>query len=158
MTDSLAALDILAGSESPHRAAALATFYARWKHDPLVLDKWFTVQAMAPRPDAIETVRALQAHPDFDLRNPNRARSLIGGFCANLVRFHTEAGYRFLADMVIALDAINGQVAARMIDPLTAWRRQTPARAEMMQSELRRVLAVPTLSRDTLEKATKALG
>ena len=113
---------------------------------------------MAPRADAIETVHALLAHPDFDLRNPNRARSLIGGFCANLVRFHTEAGYRFLADMVIALDAINGQVAARMIDPLTAWRRQNPARAAMMQGELRRILAVPSLSRDTLEKATKALG
>ncbi len=158
MTDSLAALDILAGNESPHRAAALATFYARWKHDPLVLDKWFSVQAMAPRADAIDTVRSLLAHPDFDLRNPNRARSLIGGFCANLVRFHTEAGYRFLADMVIALDAINGQVAARMIDPLTAWRRQNPARAAMMQRELRRILGTTDLSRDTLEKATKAVG
>ena len=158
MTDSLAALDILVGSESPQRPAAIATFYARWQHDPLVLDKWFTVQAMAPRADAIETIRSLLAHPDFDLRNPNRARSLIGGFCANLVRFHTEAGYRFLADMVIALDAINGQVAARMIDPLTAWRRQNETRASLMKSELRRILAGPSLSRDTLEKATKALG
>ena len=155
MTDSLAAFDILVVNGNKR---AIATFYARWKHDPLVLDKWFTVQAMAPRADAIETVRALQAHPDFDLRNPNRARSLIGGFCANLVRFHTEAGYRYLADMVIATDAINGQVAARMIDPLTAWRRQNPTRAAMMQSELRRILAVPSLSRDTFEKATKALG
>ena len=161
MTDVLAALDVLAATDTPDRAAALAAFHARWRADDLVLDKWFAIQAMSPRPATVMDVQALYRHPDFDLRNPNRVRALVGAFSAgNPVRFHdpSGAGYRFLADVVIALDPTNGQTAARLVNPLGAWRRQNAARAALMQSELQRVLATPRLSRGTYEKATKGLA
>jgi aminopeptidase N len=161
MTDQLAALAHLAASEDGAGEAPLAAFHARWRHDPLVLDKWFSIQAMAPRADAIARVRALEAHPDFDLRNPNRVRALVGAFASgNPVRFHDPSGegYRFLADAVLALDPINGGVAARMVTPLGAWRRQTPDRAAKMRAELERILARPGLGRGTYEKAMKALA
>ena len=160
MTDSLAALSLLADTATPAREEALAAFHARWRGDALVLDKWFSIQAMADRPDAIEAVRQLYAHPDFDLRNPNRARSLIGAFAAgNPAHFHAESGegYRFLADAVIALDPINGSIAARLIGPLGQWRRQAPSRGALMRRELQRVLDTPNLSKGSFEKASKAL-
>ncbi len=162
MTDVLAALSLLAAAETtPARAAALADFHARWRHDDLVLDKWFAVQAMSPRPETLAEVRALYRHPDFTLRNPNRVRALVGSFSAgNPVRFHDPSGegYRFLADAVLELDPINGQGAARLVTPLGAWRRQEAGRAGLMRAELERILAAPGLSRGTYEKATKALA
>ncbi|MBK1659469.1 aminopeptidase N [Paracraurococcus ruber] len=160
MTDSLAALALLADGDGPAREAALASFHARWRGDDLVLDKWFAIQAMAARPDAIAQVRALQAHPDFDLKNPNRARSLIASFAAgNPSQFHdlSGEGYRFLADAVIALDPVNGSIAARLVGPLGQWRRQSAARGALMRRELQRVLDTPDLSKGTFEKASKAL-
>ena len=112
MTDVLAALAALAASDSPDRIEALAAFHARWRGDDLVLDKWFAIQATSPRSQTLDDVRALYRHPDFDLRNPNRVRSLVGAFSAgNQVRFHdaSGAGYRFLADAIITLDPNNGQ-------------------------------------------------
>ncbi len=161
MTEVLAALDALAGTETPERDAALASFHAKWRGDDLVLDKWFSIQAMAARPNAIAEVRALYAHVDFDLKNPNRARSVIGAFAAgNQVRFHDVSGegYSFLADAVIALDQINGQTAARMVGPLGQWRRQNAQRGALMQRELQRILAQSKLSRGTHEKVAKALA
>ena len=159
MTEVLAALDVLAATTGPAREAALAAFHARWRQDDLVLDKWFAIQAMAPREDAVAEVRALYAHPDFDLKNPNRARSLIASFSVNQVRFHAASGegYRFLADAIIALDLINAATAARLVEPLTRWRRQDAARGALMQAELRRILAQPKLSRGVTEKVVKAL-
>ena len=161
MTDRLAALSLLADTEDPARDAALAAFHGRWRGDDLVLDKWFSTQAMSARGDTIAQVRALYAHPDFDLRNPNRARSLIGAFASGNPRhFHDDSGegYRFLADAVIALDPINGSTAARLVSPLGQWRRQAPVRAALMRRELERVLALPDLSRGTFEKVSKALA
>jgi aminopeptidase N len=161
MTDVLAALDVLAATETPDREQALAAFHARWNGDGLVLDKWFAIQAMSPRPQTVADVRALSRHADFDLRNPNRVRALVGSFSAgNQVRFHdaSGAGYRFLADIVIALDASNGQTAARLVNPLGAWRRQTVSRQALMRAELQRILATPRLSRGTFEKASKGLA
>jgi aminopeptidase N len=161
MTDVLAALTVLADTEGPERDAALAAFHARWRRDDLVLDKWFAIQAMSSRPQTVEEVRALYAHPDFDLRNPNRVRALVGAFSAgNQVRFHdaSGAGYRFLADVIVALDPINGQTAARLVNPLGTWRRQNAQRAALMRGELERILAAPHLSRGTYEKASKALA
>jgi aminopeptidase N len=161
MTDVLAALDMLAATDTPDRAAALAAFHARWHADDLVLDKWFSIQAMSPRPQAVAEVRALSRHPDFDLRNPNRVRSLIGAFSSgNQVRFHDASGegYRLLADIVIALDASNAQTAARLVNPLGAWRRQNEARRQLMRGELERILTTPRLSRGTFEKASKGLA
>ncbi|HET9019199.1 MAG TPA: aminopeptidase N C-terminal domain-containing protein, partial [Acetobacteraceae bacterium] len=161
MTDVLAALDVLAATDARDREAALAAFHAKWRGDDLVLDKWFAIQAASPRPQTVEDVRALYRHPDFDLRNPNRVRALVGVFSAgNQVRFHdaSGAGYRFLADAVIALDPINGQTAARLVNPLGAWRRQNAARQALMRTELERILATPKLSRGTFEKVSKGLA
>jgi aminopeptidase N len=160
MTDVLAALSVLCALECPERAAALAAFHAAWHAEPLVLDKWFAIQAMSPLPDTVRAVRALADHPDFDLRNPNRVRALVGSFAgANQVRFHdaSGAGYRFLADTIIALDPMNGQVAARIVSPLGQWRRMDPMRQLLMQQELRRILALPGLTTNTFEMVSKSL-
>jgi aminopeptidase N len=161
MTDVLAALACLGGTEAPEREVALAAFHARWRGDDLVLDKWFQIQAMSVRATTLDDVRELATHPDFDLRNPNRVRALVGAFAhGNPVRFHDArgGGYTFLADMIAALDPINGQVAARMVNPLGAWRRQDGARAALMRGELERIAALPKLSRFTFEKISKALA
>ena len=161
MTDMLAALAALANTDTPERKQALAAFHTRWHGDDLVLDKWFQIQAMSTLPDTLDAVRALTRHADFDLRNPNRVRAVVGAFAnGNPVRFHAASGegYRFLADMIMALDPLNGQVAARMVNPLGAWRRQDEARAALMRAELARIAALPKLSRFTYEKASKALA
>ncbi|HTW28330.1 MAG TPA: aminopeptidase N [Acetobacteraceae bacterium] len=160
MTDVLAALALLASVPGPDRDAALAAFHARWRGDALVLDKWFAIQAGAALPDTPAQVRALYRHADFDLRNPNRVRALVGAFAANPPAFHTASGdgYRFLADVVIALDPQNSQVAARIIQPLGRWQRQDPARQALMRAELQRVLAAPQLSAATGEMASRMVG
>ena len=120
MTDVLAALGILSSVDCPERLDALAAFYQAWRDDPLVLDKWFAIQALSPLPGTPSAVEALKSHPDFDLRNPNRVRALVSSFAGNQVRFHdaSGAGYRLYADTIIQLDPTNGQVAARMVSPL----------------------------------------
>ncbi|HBK09412.1 MAG TPA: aminopeptidase N [Acetobacteraceae bacterium] len=160
MTDVLAALGILSGVDCQERTDALAAFYAAWKTDPLVLDKWFAIQALSPLPDTIQAVEALKRHPDFDLRNPNRIRALISSFAGNQVRFHdaSGAGYRLYADTIIQLDPTNGQVAARMVSPLGQWRRFDAARQGLMKAQLQRILDLPGLSRNTFEMASKSLA
>lgn len=160
MTDVLAALGILSGVDCPERLDALAAFYQAWRHDPLVLDKWFAIQALSPLPDTVQAVQALKAHADFDLRNPNRIRALISSFAGNQVRFHdpSGAGYRLYADTIIQLDPTNGQVAARMVSPLGQWRRYDAARQALMKQELQRILDLPNLSRNTFEMASKSLA
>jgi aminopeptidase N len=161
MTDSLAALAVLAGIDRPERTAALAAFHAKWRDDPLVLDKWFSIQATSPLPNAVEHVRALSAHADFDLRNPNRIRALVGAFAgANQVRFHDQRGngYRFLSDIVLQLDPANPQVAARIVGPLGQWRRMDASRQTLMKAELNRILALPGLSTNTFEVVSKSVN
>jgi aminopeptidase N len=161
MTDVLAALRILANVEGPARETALAAFYERWAHEDLVIDNWFQIQAMSSLPGTIDHVRALTQHPAFDQRNPNRVRALIGGFSmANPAKFHdaSGSGYAFLAEQVQQLDAINGQMAARMVVPLGTWRRQDAARQALMKQALEQILATENLSKGTFEMATKSLG
>ena len=160
MTDVLAALSVLSGIDCPERDAALASFHAKWHDDALVLDKWFGIQAMSPLPNTMEAVRALSSHPDFDLRSPNRVRALVSSFTFNQVRFHAAdgAGYRFLADTIIRLDPDNPQIAARMVSSLGQWRRFGAGRQAPMQAELARIVALPGLSKNTFEMATKSLG
>jgi aminopeptidase N len=160
MTDVLAALAILSGVDCQERLDALAAFYQAWRSDPLVLDKWFAIQAVSPLPGTLAAVEALKSHADFDLRNPNRIRALIGSFAANQVRFHdaSGAGYRLYADTLIQLDPTNGQVAARMVSPLGQWRRFDAKRQALMKQELERILALPNLSRNTFEMASKSLA
>ncbi|MBV9756255.1 MAG: DUF3458 domain-containing protein, partial [Alphaproteobacteria bacterium] len=161
MTDVLAALAVLAAVERPEREAALDAFYARWRHDRLVLDKWFAIQATSSAADTLARVKRLAEHPDFDLHQPNRMRALVASFAmGNPARFHDASGegYRFLADAIIAVDGGNGQVAARMVPALGNWRRFDRRRRELMRGELERVLAAPGLSRNTFEMASKSLG
>jgi aminopeptidase N len=160
MTDVLAALAILSGVDCSERVHALATFYQAWRGDPLVLDKWFAIQALSSLPDTVQAVGALKTHPDFDLRNPNRIRSLVSSFAGNQVRFHdvSGSGYRLYADTILQLDPTNGQVAARMVGPLGQWRRFDAGRQQRMKAELQRILALPGLSRNTFEMASKSLA
>jgi aminopeptidase N len=159
MTDILAALGVLSTVDCTERREALEAFYQAWRGDPLVLDKWFAIQALSPLPDTVQAVATLKTHPDFDLRNPNRIRALVSSFAGNQVRFHdpSGAGYRLYADTIIQLDPTNGQVAARMISPLGQWRRFDLERQRLMKGELRRILDLPNLSRNTFEMASKSI-
>jgi aminopeptidase N len=160
MTDVLAALGVLANTDCPERGRALAAFHAQWRDDALVLDKWFSIQAATSLPSAFADVLALSRHPDFDMNNPNRMRSLVGAFAGNRVAFHTAggAGYRFVADTILELDPKNSQVAARMVPSLGKWRRFDAARQALMRGELERILAAPGLSRGTFEMVSRSLG
>ncbi len=142
------------------RRSGLQAFYDAWRGDPLVLDKWFSIQAFSTLPDTVEAVRTLMTHADFDLRNPNRVRALVGAFAGNQVRFHAAsgAGYRLYVDTIIRLDPANAQIAARMVSPLGQWRRFDSGRQAMMQAELQRILAQPALSRNTFEMASKSVA
>ncbi len=160
MTDSIAALALLAAGDSRHREHALADFRQRWADDRLVLDKWFAVQATSPRPDTLERVRGLMSDSVFSLRNPNRVRALVGTFASqNLVRFHAPdgAGYAFLADIVLKLDSLNPQVAARLLTPFARWRRFGEASRKLMRGQLDRIIRRQPLSRDVYEIARKML-
>jgi len=165
MTDSSAALTALVHSNYDDaymevKNTALESFYSEWKHDPLVVDQWFAVQASNPGADAFDSVKALMQHEAFDINNPNKVRSLVGVFCnQNRVNFHRAdgAGYAFLADRIIELDRKNPQIAARLLTPLTRWRKLTADRSELMQKELQRIKAQPELSKDVLEVVTKSL-
>ena len=160
MTDRQSALAWLSHSEAPEREVALAAFYERFRHDPLVLDKWFSVQAFSMRSDTPEAVERLGQHPDFTLANPNRVRSLYGAFSGNQGSFHAAdgRGYRLLGDLIIALDPKNPQTAARMIPALGRWRRFDEARGAKMRAALEAILATPGLSRDCTEQAGKSLN
>lgn len=159
MTDRQGALSVLVNGESDLREAALDIFYNRYAGNPLVLDKWFQTQALSTRVDTLAAVRALAEHPDFTLANPNRARSLIGAFAVNQRAFNQAdgAGYRFLADQLIALDRLNPQTAAKLLPPLGRWRRFDPARAALMRAELERIVGTSGLSKDLFEQASKSL-
>ena len=159
MTDSLGALGVLANGNSGERGDALAAFYERFSDNALVLDKWFTVQALSTRADTPEAVEALAGHPDFTLSNPNRLRSLVGAFSVNQRAFHDASGrgYKFLADMILAEDKLNPQTAAKLVPPLGRWRRFGADRARLMRAELERIVATPGLSKDVFEQASKSL-
>jgi aminopeptidase N len=161
MTDVLAALAVLADLDRPEREAALARFYETWSHDDLVIDKWFALQARSSLPQTPERVRELTRHPAFERKNPNRVRALVGTFAqANQLRFHDAggAGYGLLADEVIAVDPLNPTTAARLVQPLGAWRRHDAARRALMRRELERVIGAPGLSKNTYEMVSKSLA
>jgi aminopeptidase N len=160
MTDRQGALGVLVSTEAPERQAALDAFYARFHDDPLVLDKWFALQASAQRTDTVDQVLKLARHPDFSMTNPNRLRSLAGTFGGNHWAFHSAdgRGYDFLAGMIIAADRLNPQVAARMVPAFGRWRRFELKRAGMMRAALERIVAAPGLSKDVFEQASKSLA
>lgn len=161
MTDRMAAFGALTHETHGARTSdAMIQFYENWQHDSLVIDKWFAVQASSPLATA-EGMRGLMAHPAFTLRNPNRARSVIFQFCvANVMGLHSEdgSGYSFWADQVLALDALNPEIAARLARAFDHWARFIPVVRDQMKHELQRVASHPTLSRNTLEIVSKALA
>ena len=164
LTDRLAAMREIASAEwieEALRRRLLGEFYERWQHRKLVVDQWFTVQATAMRAGALDRVEALERHPAFDRRNPNRARALYGAFCnQNLVNFHAldGRGYAFLADRVIAIDGQNPQLAARLLVPMTRFRRYDVARQALMRAALTRIEASGPRSRDVHELVVKSLA
>jgi aminopeptidase N len=160
MTDRLAALKVLAfrGSEE-QSAAALQRFYQQWHKESLVVNQWFQVQAAMPGGDGLARVQALMSHPDFDIKNPNKVRSLVGQFANNNpINFHRidGEGYRLLTDVVIELNSLNPQIASRLLNPLTKWRGYT-GRGDMMRTQLERLASLPSLSRDVYEVVSKSL-
>ena len=161
MTDVLSALTILSHHKNTSRQKALDDFYDKWKHDAQVVEKWFAIQAASDLPDTLERVKKLMKHEAFSLTNPNKVRSLIGRFCAgNIAHFHNSdgSGYKFLADQVLALDAMNPQIAARLIQSMSRWRRYDESRQNLMRKQLERILAVKDLSKDVYEITSRSLN
>jgi aminopeptidase N len=160
MTDRLAALGNLANGDADQREAALDIFYHRYRDNALVLDKWFSTQALSARADTLEATQLLLKHPDFTLTNPNRFRALVGAFSVNQRWFHRGdgAGYALLADQIIALDPINPQTAAKMVPPLGRWQRFDELRQSQMRAQLSRIAGTAGLSKDVFEQVTKSLG
>nr|WP_294976835.1 aminopeptidase N [uncultured Pseudomonas sp.] len=162
MTERLTSLAVLVNSSfESEKAEALAMFADYFKDDPLVMDQWFSVQAGCTLPGGLERVQALMNHSAFTLKNPNKIRALIGAFAnQNAVNFHRAdgAGYRFLADQIITLNALNPQIASRLLTPLTRWRKYAPERQALMKAELERILASGELSSDVYEVVSKSLA
>ncbi len=160
MTDRQGALGVLVSLQAPERQAALDAFYQRFHDDALVLDKWFALQAAAQRADTVDQVLKLASHPDFVITNPNRLRSLAGTFGVNHWAFHSPGGrgYDFLADMILAADKLNPQVAARLVPPFGRWRRFEPNRAALMRQALERIVGTSGLSKDVFEQVSKSLA
>jgi aminopeptidase N len=159
MTDIMAALSMLVNLDNELREEVLGDFYKKWLHDPLVLDKWFTLQATSHLENTLDNVIHLTENTSFSMSNPNRVRALVGAFCSgNHVRFHdiSGAGYRFLADRIEELNVINPQIAARLVSPLISWRRYDSERQKLMQQELDRILAINNLSPDVYEIVSKS--
>jgi len=160
MTDAMAALAALANCDCAERTQALDAFYAKWQSEPLVVDKWLAVQAGSRLPGTLVETRKLLAHPAFDIHNPNKVYALIRSFCGNHVRFHAAdgGGYRFLAEQVIAIDAFNPQVAARMARAFDRWRKFDAGRRRHASAALDRIREAQGLSKDVAEIVTKALA
>ena len=161
MTDAIGGLSalMLVGGELYENA--LVDFFERWKSEPLVIDKWFALQARDPDESALGRVMGLTAHPAFDQKNPNRLRALVSTFANfNPARFHdpSGAGYRFLADQILAVDGFNPMTAARLVEPLGGWRRYKPELGALMKEQLARIAATDGLSKNVYELASKALA
>ncbi len=160
MTDSQAALGCLVQTKGPHREKALDAFYEQWKDDALVLDKWFSIQAMS-KPFGVEGYARLRAHKDFSIENPNRVRSLVGVFAmGNFRSFHAKdgSGYETLADAVLELDSLNPQVASRMVRALNPWKQFAAPYGDLMKAELERIVQKDGLSKDVFEIVSSALS
>jgi aminopeptidase N len=161
MTNVLASLSAVVKASHPLRTTLLDHFDSQWRHDVLVMDKWFALQAMQSGDDAIENIKALYAHPSFDFSNPNRVRALVGSFSHfNTAQFHRKdgEGYALLGDLLIKLNAINPQNASRMLTPFMSWKRFDTTRAQAMKAQLQRLANLEGLSADLFEKVEKALN
>ena len=158
MTDQIAALNMLAETNSPLRARALAAFDKRWHREPTIMDKWLAVQAGAKRKGVLKDVQRLMRHPAFDIKNPNRISALIGAFAGNVLGFHAKngSGYRFVAEMIARIDPMNPQSAARLTKAFARWRDYDDRRQKLMKAQLKR-LAGKKLSANTAEVVGRSL-
>ncbi|KAJ4954357.1 hypothetical protein NE237_011140 [Protea cynaroides] len=159
MTEQFAALAAIAQNPSKIRDDVLADFYSKWEHEFLVVSKWFALQSTSDIPRNVENVQKLMKHPAFDLRNPNKVYSLIGGFCGSPVNFHAKdgSGYQFLGEIVVQLDKINPQVASRMVSAFSRWRRFDETRQNLAKAQLEMILSTNGLSENVFEIASKSL-
>lgn len=160
LTDQFAALAAITQIPGNTADEVLADFYKKWEHDFLVVNKWFALQAMSDTPGNVENVKKLLDHPAFDLRNPNKVYSLIGGFCGSPVNFHAKdgSGYKFLGEMVVQLDKINPQVASRMVSAFSRWRRYDETRQTLAKAQLEMIMSANGLSENVFEIASKSLA
>ena len=161
MTDRMAALATLSLHDVPERKAALADLYARYASDALVVDKWFSLQAVIPQPDTLDKVRALTSHPAFSMANPNRVRALIGAFAqANVTQFNRPdgTGYEFVADTILTLDPKNPQISARLATAFRTWRTLESTRRAKAETALQRLKGIPNISRDLADIVERALA
>ncbi|MBH0075870.1 aminopeptidase N [Pseudoalteromonas sp. SWYJ118] len=161
MTNVLGALSAVVKASHPVRDELLSHFDSQWRHDVLVMDKWFALQAMQSGSNAIENIKALYEHPCFDFSNPNRVRALVGSFSHfNTAQFHRydAQGYALLGDLLIKLNAINPQNASRMLTPFMSWKRYDDVRSQAMKLQLQRLANLDGLSADLYEKVEKALA
>jgi len=161
MTDAMGALRALNDTGGARREQALQVFHDRWRQDPLVMDKWFALQASRARPETLQKVVELLDHPLFSIRNPNRVRALIGSFAQrNPAIFHVPsgAGYRYLSEQILRLDALNPQMAARLVKSFSRWKKYEPGRRTLQKCELEKIAGHEKVSRDVFEVASKSLG
>ncbi|XP_008787426.1 puromycin-sensitive aminopeptidase isoform X2 [Phoenix dactylifera] len=160
MTEQFAALTAIAQNPGQVRDDVLSDFYSRWQHDFLVVNKWFALQAMSDIPGNVVNVQKLLNHPAFDLRNPNKVYSLIGGFCGSPVNFHAKdgSGYKFLGEIVLQLDKLNPQVASRMVSAFSRWRRYDETRQTLAKAQLEMIMSANGLSENVYEIASKSLA
>ena len=165
MSDELAALTAIVNcskaSIAQDKSDALANFYTKWQDEALVVNHWFAVQCACPLPNTLDTVLGLMKHEAFDIKNPNKLRSVIGGFSMrNPINFHHKSGkgYAFLADQILLLDTSNPQIAARLLSPFTKWKRYDELRQGLMKSQLQRIHAKEGLSKDVFEVVEKTLS
>jgi aminopeptidase N len=160
MTDMISALGVLCHTEAVQRETCFSDFEDRFRDNALVMDKWFALQAMSRRKDTLGHLGALAERPDFDINNPNRLRSLVSSFTtANPAGFHASGGHghAWLADWVIRIDQINPLTAARLVAPLTRWRRRESGCAQSMKTQLTRILDSDDRSPDVYELVSKSL-
>jgi aminopeptidase N len=161
MTDQIAALSVISHLEETHseKQKAFDYFYVKFENQPLVIDKWFGLQARSENSNVLETVKSLLQHPAFSMKNPNKVRSLIGAFTQNLPAFHesTGSGYAFLTDKIIELNSINPMIAARLCEPFTRWQKYDENRQTLIKNCLLKIKNTPNLSVDIYEVVTKSL-
>ena len=163
MTDQSQAFSLICHSDFPAlsdiKPTILDAFYSQWQNEPLVLNQWLSVQASNPHGDVLDQVKTLMNHPAFTIKNPNKVRALVGTFCANAVHFHADTGegYRFLTEQILTLNAMNPQIASRLVTPLTRWQQFMPAQQRLMKQSLEDLLAEENLSKDVYEVVSKSL-
>ncbi len=160
MTDMMVGLAALTRMDSPRTRDAFTHFHDRFKADPLVMDKWMSLQAGSLLPETAMAVRELMKHPAFDIRNPNRVRALIGAFAANHLRFHGAdgSGYALVGEVIRQLDPINPQISARLAGGFESWRRYDVRRQDMMRAEMEKIRALTGISPNLFEIVSKMLS